>query len=150
MNEEKFRPFVVTALVGGVLWTATGGFIVAYVICPDWEGLNEATIEELVAIRPFLALAITGLLYGLAIEVAKFCGAVLRSEAAIMLTPIAVGAAIGALQGLLVPSELWGFSESVVFRSETTRLLGGAIGGFILTVPVIMISIGVRRGGRPW
>jgi len=148
--EEKYRPFVVTTLVGTVLWTATGGFIHAYVICPDWEQLGPTAIEKLAGLRPLLALLFTGLFFGLSIEVAKFLGAVLRSEGAVMLAPIVAGAAIGALQGTVVPTELWGFAESVVYRSESTRILSGAMCGFILTVPSIMIGIGIRRRGRPW
>lgn len=148
--EEKYRPFVVTTLVGAALWTATGGLLHAYVICPDWERLGPTAVENLAGIRPLLALVATGLLFGLAIEVAKFLGAVLRSEGAVMLAPIVAGAAVGALQGAIVPTELWGFADSVVYRSETTRVLSGAMCGFILTVPSIMIGIRLRRRGRPW
>lgn len=150
MYEEKYRPFVVTTLVGGVLWIASGGLLHAYVISPDWEQLGPTAIEKLAGIRPLLALIVTGLFFGLAIEVAKFLGAVLRSEGAVMLAPIVAGAAIGALQGTVIPTELWGFAESVVYRSETTRIFSGAMCGFILAVPAIMIGIGIRRRGRPW
>jgi hypothetical protein len=150
MHEERYRPFVVTTLVGAGLWTASGGLIHAYVICPDWQRLGPTVIEKLAGVGPLLALVCTGLFFGLAIELAKFLGAVLRSESAVMLAPIAAGAAIGALQGAVVPTELWGFAKSVVFRSESTRILSGAICGLILTIPTVMIGIGIRRGGRPW
>jgi hypothetical protein len=60
------------------------------------------------------------------------------------------GAAVGALQGVLVAQNIWGFSGGVVFRSETIRIFSEAICGFILTVPAIMIGIAVRRRGHPW
>lgn len=150
MHEEKYRPFVVGTLVGATLWTVTGGFLHAYVFSLDWERLGSTAIEQLAGVRPLMALVAVGLLFGFSIEVAKFCGAMLRSEAAVMLAPIVAGAAVGAMQGSLVTSESWGFAESVVFRSDETRLAVGAVCGFILTVPSIMLGIAIRRRGRPW
>jgi hypothetical protein len=95
-----------------------------------------------------LALAATGLLFGLAIEVAKFVGGVLRSEAVVLFGPMAVGAAVGALQGILVPTDLWGFAESVTFRSAGIRVGLGAMSGLLLAGPSITISIAIRRRGR--
>lgn len=150
MYEERFRPFVVGTLVGATLWTSTGGLLHAYVISPDWERLGPTAIEQLAGARPLIALAAVGLLFGLSIEVVKFGGALLRSEAAVILAPIIAGAAVGAMQGSLVTSESWGFAETAVFRSDGTRLVAGAICGFILTVPSIMIGIAIRQRGRPW
>ncbi len=148
--EEKYRPFVVTAIVGCVLWIISGGFLHAYVICPDLKRLGESTIETLVGGRPFLALVFMGLLFGLGVEVAKFCGAALQSEIAVMLAPITVGATMGGLQGAIVPTEIWGFSESVIFHSANTRVVSGAVCGLILTVPTIMIGVKIRSMGKPW
>jgi glucose-6-phosphate-specific signal transduction histidine kinase len=150
MYEEKYRPFVVTAITGCILWSISGGLIHAYLVCPDWERLGESVIQELVRGRPFLSLVCMGLLYGFAIEAAKFCGAVLRSEVGVMLAPIVVGTIIGGFQGSLVPSGIWGFSDSVIFRTENTRIISGAICGFILALPTIMIGIGIRKRGQPW
>ena len=150
MYEEMYRPFVVTTLVGNILWTVSRGFIHAYIISPDWESLGSTAIERLAGFRPLVALVSTGLSFGLAIEVAKFLGAVMRSEGAVMFLPIVAGAGIGALQGAFVSTEIWGFADSVAYRSEVTRILSGAACGFILTVPAIMIGIGIRRRGTPW
>ena len=150
MHEEKYRPFVVTTVVGCILWVVSGGFIHAYVICPDWSQLESTAIENLAGFRPLIALVLTGLLFGLSIELSKFFGAVLRSEIVVMLAPIVAGVAIGVLQGIIVPTSLWGFAETVVYRSENTRILSGAMCGFILTIPSIMIGIAIRRKGEPW
>lgn len=150
MNQERFRPFVVTTLVGCVLWCVSGGMIHAYIICPDWGQITGSAMEELSGMKPFLSLVIIGLLFGLAIEIAKFGGAVLHSEAAVMLAPIIVGTMVGIFQGSLVPTDFWGFDDSIAFRSETTRIVSGAVCGFILTIPTIMIGIKMRLRGQPW
>ena len=149
-HEEKYRPFVVTTLVGSTLWAATGGLLHAYIICPDWEQLGPTAFEKLAGSRPWVALVAVGLLFGVAIEIAKFLGAVLRSEGATISWPMLAGATIGALQGAVVPTEVWGFAESVVYRSDNIRILSGAVSGFVLTAPSIMIGIAIRRRGRPW
>lgn len=150
IDEERYRPFVVTMLVGCVLWVCSGGSVHAYLICPDWTQLGPDGVEQLAGFRPLVALTSMGLLFGLIVEVAKFSGAVLRSEFATVFGPIAAGAAVGALQGAVVPTAAWGFAASVVYRSEETRILSGALVGLMLAVPAIMIGISIRQRGRPW
>lgn len=150
MYEEKYRPFVVGAVTGCILWSISGGFIHAYVISPDWEAMGHAAIASLIGWRPLLALVCTGLLFGLSVEVAKFTGAVFRSEGAVLFLPVVAGAFIGAVQGELVVSNLWGFAADTAFRSETLRLLTGAACGLILSFPTVMIAIAIRQRGTPW
>lgn len=150
MYKEKYRPFVVTAITGSILWSISGGFIHAYVICPDWEAMGQNAISALLGWQSFAALICAGLVFGLSIEVAKFIGVVLRSEGAIIFLPVVTGAFIGALQGHLVGSNLWGFASDTLFRGENLRLLTGAVCGFILSPPTVMISIAIRRKGTPW
>jgi hypothetical protein len=150
MYEEKYRPFIVGAITGCILWSISGGFIHTYVISPDWEAMGQNAVSTLIGWRPFIALICTGLVFGLSVEVAKFIGAVLHSRRAILLLPILAGALIGALQGKFITSNLWGFATHTVFRNDTLRLLTGAIFGFILSYPTIIIGIGIRRKGKPW
>jgi len=150
MNGETYRPFVLTAIVGCLLWTATGGFIHAYVISPDWESMGQSSLQNLAGLRPVLALICTGLVFGLAIQIATFIGGALRSEPLVIFLPIIVGAGVGALQGMVVSSAVWGFDPTTVFRSDVTRLVSGGICGFILTPPSIMIGIRLRQRGIPW
>ena len=150
MYEEKYRPFVVGAITGSILWSISGGFIHAYVISPDWEAMGQKAVAALIGWRPFIALICTGLLFGLSVEVAKFIGAVFRSEGAVLFLPILAGASIGALQGGFVVSNLWGFAADTVFRGDSLRLFSGAVCGFILSYPTVMIGIAIRRRGTPW
>ena len=149
-QEEKYRPFVVTMLVGCGLWVCSGGFLHAYFICPDWEQLGPTALEKLSGIQPIFMLVVIGLLFGLTVEIAKFSGAVIRSQGAVLFAPVATGAAIGALQGSLVTTGLWGFAESVVYRSDNVRVFSGALIGVVLSVPAITIGIAIRKRGRPW
>lgn len=150
MKEERYRPFVVAAISGCILWCASGGVIHAYVICPDWETMGQGAITALRGWQPFAALMCTGLIFGLAVEVAKFTGAVFRSEGAVLFLPIVAGALIGALQGHFVTTDFWGFAPDTVFRGDTLRLLTGAMCGFILSYPTVLIGISIRRTGTPW
>jgi hypothetical protein len=150
MCEEKYRPFVVGAITGCILWLITGGFIHAYVISPDWDAMGQNAVAALIGWRPFVALICTGFVFGFSVEVGKFIGALFRSEGAVLFLPIMVGAIIGALQGGFVVSNLWGFAADTVFRGENLRLLTGAICGFILSYPTVMIGIIIRRRGTPW
>jgi hypothetical protein len=147
---ETYRPFVVTTIVGCILWTATGGFIHAYVISPDWETMGQRSLQNLAGVTPVLALICTGLAFGLAIQLSTFIGGVLRSEPLVIFLPIVVGAVVGGLQGILVSTGLWGFNATTAFRSDGMRVVTGAICGFILTVPSIMIGIRLRQRGSPW
>lgn len=150
MCEEKYRPFVVGAITGCILWAISGGFIHAYVISPDWETMGQKALAALIGWRPLVSLICTGLVFGLSVEVAKFIGALLRSEGAVLFLPLMAGALIGALQGGFVVSNLWGFAADTVFRGYNLRVLTGAICGFILSYPTVMIGIAVRRKGTPW
>ncbi len=150
MCEEKYRPFVVGAIIGCILWSISGGFIHAYVISPDWEAMGQEAFAALIGWRPYTALICTGLAFGLSVEVAKFIGAVFRSEGLVLFLPVVAGALIGALQGEFVVSNLWGFAVDTVFRGHNLRLLTGAVCGFILSYPTVMIGITVRRRGTPW
>ncbi|GAB4374952.1 MAG: hypothetical protein Kow0042_19980 [Calditrichia bacterium] len=150
MYEEKYRPFVVGAITGCILWTISGGFIHAYVISPDWEVMGQNAVAALIGWRPLIALICTGFIFGLSVEVAKFIGAVFRSEGAVLLLPMVAGALIGALQGEFVVSNLWGFAANTVFRGDNLRLLTGAVCGFILSYPTVIIGIAIRRRGKPW
>lgn len=148
--EEKYRPFVVAAIAGCVLWSISGGLVHAYLISPDWEAMGQNAIASLLGWRPFMALICTGFVFGLSVKVASFIGAVFRSEGAVLFSPIIAGALIGALQGEFVASDLWGFAADTVFRGENLRLLTGAICGCILSYPTVMIDIAIRRKGTPW
>jgi glucose-6-phosphate-specific signal transduction histidine kinase len=150
MNGETYRPFVVTAVVGCFLWTVTGGFIHAYVISPDWEIMGQSTFQNLAGLRPVLVLICTGLVFGLAIQIAAFTGGAVRSEPLVIFLPIVVGAGVGVLQGMVISSGFWGYDPTTVFRSDVTRLVSGGMCGFILTPPSIMIGIRLRQRGRPW
>jgi len=122
----------------------------AYVIAPDWNALGSNPIEKLMGLRPFVSLVCLGLLFGLSVEVAKFVGAVFRSEAAVLFFPIAAGAMIGGAQGAAIPTELWGFPDAIVFRSETLLVVTGAVSGLLLAAPTIILSMRIRNRGRPW
>jgi len=150
MYEEKYRPFVVGAVTGCILWSIIGGFIHAYVISPDWEAMGQNAVAALIGWRPFIALICTGLVFGLSVEVAKFIGAVFRSEGAVLFLPVLAGALVGALQGMAVLSHFWGFAADTAFRSDAVRTVSGAVLGLILSYPTVMIGIAIRRGGRPW
>jgi hypothetical protein len=150
MYEEKYRPFVVGAITGCILWSISGGFIHAYVISPDWEVMGQNAIASLLGWQPFIALICTGFVFGLSVEIAKFIGGVFRSEGAVLFLPVVAGAIIGALQGNFVVSSLWGFAADTVFRNEGTRLSTGALCGFILSYPTVMIGVAIRRRGTPW
>jgi glucose-6-phosphate-specific signal transduction histidine kinase len=150
--EEKYRPFVVTALTGCVLLVLTGGFVHAYIVSIDWENLRPTAVSDMFHIRPFVALVVFGLVYGFGVEVAKFLGATLRSEGLVLLFPLVAGAIIGSFQGTLVSQEVWGFIEyGVPFRSADTRTESGAVIGLLLAYPAIFASISFRRRfGMPW
>ena len=150
ISEDKYRPFVVGAIAGCILWSITGGLIHAYVISPDWEAMGQQTVAAIIGWRPFIALICTGLVFGFSVEVAKFLGAVFRSEGAVLFLPVLAGALIGAFQGTLVVSNLWGFAADTVFRGDNLRLLTGAVCGSILSYPTVMIGIAIRRRGTPW
>src|SRR6266545_323928 len=126
MNEEKYRPFVVSAIIGCMLWTATGGLIHAYIVSPDWDEMGQRTFSLLLQWRPVVSLLLTGLLFGLGVEVAKFMGAIFLSQAAVLFLPIVSGVVIGGLQGEIISTDIWGFSREVVFRAESTRIFVGA------------------------
>jgi len=150
MYEERYRPFVVGAISGCILWSISGGFIHAYVISPDWEAMGQNSLAALIGWRPLIALIVTGFILGLSVEVAKFIGAAFSSEGAVLFLPVVAGALIGALQGECVVSDLWGFAADTVFRGHNLRLLTGAICGCILSYPTVMIGIAIRRKGTPW
>jgi hypothetical protein len=150
MYEEKYRPFVVGAITGCILWSISGGFIHAYVISPDWEAMGQKAVAAIIGWRPFIAMICTGFVFGLSVEVAKFIGAVFSSEGAVLFLPVIAGALIGTLQGEFVVSNLWGFATNTVFRGDNLRLLIGAVCGFILSYPTVMIGIAIRRRGTPW
>lgn len=150
MYAEKYRPFVVGAITGCILWSISGGFIHAYVISPNWKAMGQNAIAALLGWQPFVALVCTGFVFGLSVEVAKFIGGVCRSEGAVLFLPVVAGALIGTLQGHFVVSNLWGFAADTVFRGENLRFLTGAVCGFILSYPTVMIGIAIRRRGAPW
>jgi uncharacterized membrane protein len=150
MHEEKYRPFVVAAIVGCILWSVSGGLIHAYLLCPDWEAMGQNAITALLGGQPLVVLVCTGLVFGLAVEIAKFIGATFRSEGAVLFFPVLAGALIGVLQGLLVVSNLWGFAADTVFKGDNFRLLTGAACGAILSYPTVLFGMAVRRRGTPW
>jgi len=150
MYGEKYRPFVVGAIIGCILWSISAGFIHAYVICPDWEAMGNNAVAVLFQWRSFVALICTGFVFGLSVEIAKFMGAVFRSDGAIFFLPVLAGVSIGVLQGYFIDSSFWGFGNDVVFRGEFLRCLTGAICGLLLTYPTIMIGITIRQRGRHW
>ncbi|MFH1207786.1 MAG: hypothetical protein V1668_04245 [Patescibacteria group bacterium] len=150
MREEKYRPFVVTAFAGCALWTFSGGFVHAYMACPDWEIMGAKTAEAIIGWQPFIALVITGFILGLSVETAKFIGGIFRSSGAVIFLPMVAGALIGMLQGYAVTTTMWGFSPDMIFRDENTRLFGGAGIGLILSPLMIIISIAIRRKSKPW
>jgi hypothetical protein len=151
-EEERFRPFVVTALIGGALWAITGGFIHAFLVSIDWDRLSQNAVGDVFSVQPVIALIVFGLVYGLCIEVAKFLGAVFRSQGLVLLLPLIAGAILGSFQGTLVAEDVWGFtSHGIPFRSADTRAMSGAVFGFILAYPAILAGIGYRsRFGSPW
>jgi hypothetical protein len=100
MCEEKYRPFVVGAISGCILWSITGGFIHAYVISPDWDTMVQKAVTALIGWRLSVALICTGFVFGFSVEVGKFIGALFRSEGVVLFLPITVGAMIGALRGI--------------------------------------------------
>ena len=148
--EERYRPFVVAAITGCILWSISGGFVHSYVISPDWEAMGRNGIANLLGWRPLIALIYTGFVFGLSVKVVSFIGASFRSEGVTFFSPFVVGAFIGLLQGEFVASSLWGFAADTVFRGENLRLLTGAICGCILSYPTMMIDIAIRRKGTPW
>lgn len=150
MHEEKYRPFVVAAIVGCILWSVSGGSVHANFICPDWEAMGQNAITALLGWQPLVALVCTGLVFGLSVEVAKFIGAAFRSEGATLFLPLVAGALIGALQGHLVVSSLWGFAADTVFKGDNFRLMTGAACGAILSYPTVLFGMAVRRIGTPW
>jgi len=94
--------------------------------------------------RPVIVLACIGIVFGFAIEVAKFLGAVLRSRRAVIFAPLLTGSAIGVLQGFIIPAELWGFSDSVVYSSEWLRMVSGALCGAFAALCAIRWSLAMR------
>jgi hypothetical protein len=122
----------------------------AYFLCPDWEAMGQDAITALRGGQPLVALVCTGLVFGLAVEIAKFIGATFRSEGAVLFFPVLTGALIGALQGHLVVSNLWGFAADTVFKDGNFRHLTGVACGAILSYPTVMFGIAVRRRGTPW
>jgi hypothetical protein len=150
IQEERYRPFVLGAIIGCVVWSISGGAIHAYVISPNWEAMGNRAASALAGWQAVVALICVGLAFGLAVEVSKFVGAVLRSQGAVLLFPLLAGATVGSLQGVLVVSDWWGFAASTVFRSDDLRIWTGAVCGFILCYPVVLIGIALRRTGLPW
>lgn len=150
MRDEKYRPFVVGVIAGCILWSLSGGFIHAYVISPDWGAMGQNAIASLTGWKPVLALMITGLAFGFCVEAAKFLGAVFRSEGAVLLLPLVAGALIRVLQAQAMASDVWGFAADTHFRGDDLRVVTGAVCGFILSYPTVVIGIALRRRGVPW
>lgn len=150
MSEERYRPFIVSAFVGCILWSFIGGFFHAYVICINWDVISAQQINMIFSAQPFIALVCAGFVFGLSIEIAKFIGAVFRSDGLTVFLPILVGAVVGALQASLIVTKWWGFEPQIVFRSEGIRLLTGVVCGFVMCPPTLRIGIFIRRRGRPW
>jgi hypothetical protein len=151
-EEERFRPFVVTALIGCALWVLTGGSIHAFFVSVDWDRLNQTAASDVFGVQPFIALIVFGLVYGLCIDIAKFLGAAFRSPGLVLLLPLIAGAILGSCQGTLVAEDVWGFAEhGIPFRSADTRATSGAVFGLILAYPAILAGIGYRNHfGSPW
>ena len=151
MYEEKYRPVVVTTLVGAYFWPTTMGLIHAYLVCPDWGGeMGSITIEKIRVDTPLYRLTALGFLYGLGVELAKFYGSVIRSRAVVLYFPQFVGAAIGGLQGFLIRTDLIGFPAYFIFRAPIICIATGAMAGYLWSHTTIRISMRLREGGRPY
>lgn len=150
MFEEKFRPFVVTAITGCLLWTLTGGGVHAFLICPDYKAMDNDAIKNLFQIQPIISLALMGLFYGFLIESAKFMGAWFRSELLVLILPLVAGAVIGYFQANIVVEDFWGFGATTIFKADGIRGWTGVIFGIVLSYPVITLGIKIRQYGKPW
>lgn len=146
---ERFRPFFVTAFTGCFFW-CIGGLFHAYVFCPDWTLMGQSALTLLKGTQPLRSLMFMGLFFGIAIEIAKFLGAVTRSQGAVLLFPGIAGILIGINQGMVIVQPEWGFSPHTIFRGETFRVVTGAVVGLFMTYPAIMLGIAIRRTGRQW
>ena len=79
---------------------------------------------------------------GFSAEVMKMLGGATRSEAFTLFGPMIMGICMEFLQGILVGTELWGFIQwGVPLRPAITRALAGAMCGFIVIPPTIMLRV---------
>ena len=147
--DEKYRPFLVTAIVGCIFWLVLGSFH-AFALCIDHEAMKSHGIDPVVPSASIVVLVATGIAYGFFVELAKFIGAASGSKNKTVIFPFIAGTVIGAIQGSAVTSGMWGFPHNTIFKPEEFRVFTGGFIGFILMFPTILASIGVRQFGRQW
>jgi len=46
MEEQRFKPFIVTTIIGMVIWTCVVGFMHTYIISVDWNVLQGKMISQ--------------------------------------------------------------------------------------------------------
>lgn len=88
-----------------------------------------------------LLMVSSGIAMGISFSFTKLIGGVLKSKGFSLLGPFLVGGIIGGIQGFLLGNDIVGIPESVILRSETTRIVIGSILGFIFTPIIIMTAI---------
>ncbi len=149
MKDEGFRPFVNSAVVGGILWLISGGIVHAYLVCLDWTAMGQnATI--IITSQQICFVILCGFVLGLAVEIGKFIGALFESPGSVLLLPGIAGAIIGGLQGKYIAADWLNSSGNLLFRPENIRILSGAIIGFIISYPIVIGGIISRQKGRPY
>lgn len=144
MKPTDKNQFIVAVLVGAVIWAVGPGLIHAYFISVDWKALGEGNIHKLLHLRPFVALLVASITFGIAVESAYIFGAALRSKTSIVFGPFAAGVLIGILQGFVTHSPVWGYIPLEVPLREP-QLVSGGICGLIASSAMIPISITIRR-----
>lgn len=112
--------------------------------------MGQSAFTMLKGSQALRSLMFMGLFFGVSIEIAKFLGAVTRSQGAVLLFPVIAGILIGVNQGLVIVQPEWGFSPQTIFRGETFRAVTGAAVGLFMTYPAIVLGIAIRRTGRQW
>lgn len=142
---RPYRPFISLILFWGLLWTFTGGFLHAYVLSPDWGGMDKGSVSLVLSWRPFWALLYAGMCFGLYTDVASYFCASIVPDRVVKMIPAFVGAAFGAFQGCVVVLPVWGFSEGIVFKSLVFRAVTGALIGALLAYPPILNNTSLRR-----
>ncbi|MCX6740331.1 MAG: hypothetical protein NTZ49_03830 [Candidatus Parcubacteria bacterium] len=148
MKDEGFRPFVNSAIIGGVLWCISAGPVHAYLLCLDWVAMGPSTI--VITGQQVVLIILTGLALGFSAECAKFVGSIFESQLGVLLLPGIAGAIIGGLQGKYIGADFMNSPGNLIFKPEDARILSGAVIGFIFAYPAVIGGIFSRRIGKPY
>ena len=150
LNQRISPVLMTTAGFGMMLWTVPFGSFHAYIVSIDWGALDSSLVKEairqIITTRSFVAISVIGLAMGLLAQSTAILGGALRSEGFTLLGPMCVGFFVGLFQGILVGSDLWGYTlAGLPLRSLTTRVIVGGVCGLLASPLVMVASVSTRR-----